>query len=367
MKVLFVGQLAEGQTSRMRMDVLRGLGHTVIPLDSQARWHQLSWARRRLEQKLSWGPSVSYLNETVLALAQEHKPDLFWGEKQEYVSPDTVLELRKRGIQSLHFTPDPYFTLAWKRTRLMDACLPLFDYVICCKQYEMAEYERTCRRVLYMPLGYAEAVHRPIAPADRGLRRRFQSDVSFVGGWDPRRQRLLGAVADRMDCELKIWGYGWDHLQDGRWSLRRAYRLRLMAGGEPFQLGKDPGLSGHLQGPEVYGDEYAWALSGARIALGFLRQICPDEHTTRTFEIPACASLLLADRTPEHQSFFREGQEADFFSSEEELLDKVRFYLANEEVREKVAWRGYQRCVDSGYSYSARLESALTGLGISPA
>mgnify|MGYP001818515582 CR=1 FL=1 len=78
----------------------------------------------------------------MLALAQEHKPDLLWGEKQEYLKPDTVLQLRKRGVRTLHFTPDPYFTLAWKRTRLMDACLPLFDYVISCKQYEMVEYER---------------------------------------------------------------------------------------------------------------------------------------------------------------------------------------------------------------------------------
>jgi len=365
MKILFAGQLAVGQTSRMRMDVLRELGHTVIPLDSQAPWSRLSWARRRLEQRLSRGPTVSRFNQTVLALAQEHRPDLFWGEKQEFLEPDTVLGLRKRGIRTLHFTPDPYFTLTWKRTRLMDACLPLFDDVICCKRYEMAEYERTCRRVLYMPLGYAENVHRPLAPADRGLRTRFRSDVCFVGGWDPRRQKLLGAIAERARCDLKVWGYGWDHLQDGKWSLRRAYRLRLLAGKDPFRLGQDPNLSPHLQGPEVYGDRYAWALSGAKIGLGFLRQICPDQHTTRTFEIPACASLLLADRTGEHQGFFQEGQEADFYSSEEELLDKVRFYLDHEDVRVRVAWGGYRRCVDSGYSYRARLEVALAGLGFS--
>jgi len=365
MKILFAGQLAVGQTSRMRMDVLRELGHTVIPLDSQAPWSRLSWARRRLEQRLSRGPTVSRFNQAVLALAQEHRPDLFWGEKQEFLEPDTVLGLRKRGIRTLHFTPDPYFTLTWKRTRLMDACLPLFDDVICCKRYEMAEYERTCRRVLYMPLGYAENVHRPLAPADRGLRTRFRSDVCFVGGWDPRRQKLLGAIAERARCDLKVWGYGWDHLQDGKWSLRRAYRLRLLAGKDPFRLGQDPNLSPHLQGPEVYGDRYAWALSGAKIGLGFLRQICPDQHTTRTFEIPACASLLLADRTGEHQGFFQEGQEADFYSSEEELLDKVRFYLDHEDVRVRVAWGGYRRCVDSGYSYRARLEVALAGLGFS--
>ena len=216
-----------------------------------------------------------------------------------------------------------------------------------------------------MPLGSAEAVHRPLSPASQSLSDQFRSDVSFVGGWDPRRERILGAIADKVDCDLKIWGYGWDHLHDGRWTPRRAYRLRLLAGKEPFEIREIPRLSARLQGPEVYGDAYAWALSGARISVGFLRQVWPDQHTTRTFEIPACASLMIADRTDEHQMFFEEGQEADFFSSEEELLDKVRFYLTNEALRERIALRGYQRCVDSGYSYRSRLEVALAGLGMS--
>jgi hypothetical protein len=364
MKILFAGQLAEGQTTRMRMEVLRELGHMVVPLDTQARWNTLPWARRRIEQKLNWGPTVSFLNQIVLALAREYKPDLLWGEKQEYLRPDTLRQLQGWGIRTLHFTPDPYFTLAWKRTRLMDACLPLFDYVICCKQYEMAEYERLCQRVHYMPLGYAEAVHRPLAPADRNLRTEYRSDVCFVGGWDPRRQRFLGAIADQVGCELKIWGYGWDHVHDGCWTPRRANRLRLLAGKEPFEIRKLPHLSSRLQGAEIYADAYAWALSGARISVGFLRQICPDQHTTRTFEIPACASMMIADRTDEHLMFFKEGQEADFFSSEEEFLDKIRFYLAHEALRERIALRGYQRCVDSGYSYRARLEVAIAGLGV---
>ena len=140
----------------------------------------------------------------------------------------------------------------------------------------------------------------------------------------------------------------------------------MLAGRDPIKIRRMPQLSVRLQGPEVYGDEYAWALSGARINIGFLRQVCPDQHTTRTFEIPACASLMIADRTDEHQMFFEEGREADFFSSEEELLDKVRFYVENEAIREQIALRGYQRCLASGYTYKARLAAALAAIGLSP-
>jgi hypothetical protein len=361
MKILFVGQLGEGQTTRMRMEVLRELGHDIIPLDSQKGWNVVPYAVRRLQQKFARGPVVSKLNADVLTLAKEHKPDLLWGEKQEYLLPETLRQIQGAGTKLLHFTPDPYFTLSWKRTRLMDACMPIFDFVVTSKQYEMEEYERVCRRVIYMPLGYAEAVHRPISPTDPVLRQAHNSDVGFLGGWEPRREELLDAVA-QTGCDLKIWGYAWDHLVDGKWTPRRALRLKSLAGRDAFRIYKNERLTAALQGGEVYGDAYAWALSGARISVGFLRHVCPDQHTTRTFEIPACGSMMIADRTDEHQQFFEEGKEAEFFSSREELVEKVRFYLDNETARAEIALNGYKRCIDSEYSYCRRLSKVLLQL-----
>ncbi len=74
--------------------------------------------------------------------------------------------------------------------------------------------------------------------------------------------------------------------------------------------------------------------------------------------------MLLADRTEEHQEFFEEGKEAEFFSSSEELLDKVRFYCEHESARKLVADRGYRRCKESGYAYVCRLRGALQVLGV---
>ena len=96
----------------------------------------------------------------------------------------------------------------------------------------------------------------------------------------------------------------------------------------------------------------------------FLRKVCQDQHTTRTFEIPACGSMLLADRTEQHREFFEEGKEAEFFASCEELLDKTKFYCSNESARKRVAEAGYLRCKQGGYSYVCRLRRALQELGL---
>jgi spore maturation protein CgeB len=68
---------------------------------------------------------------------------------------------------------------------------------------------------------------------------------------------------------------------------------------------------------------------------------------------------MLAERTGRHLSFFVEGREAEFFSSNQELLEKVRLYLQKELEREKIAMAGYQRCIKSGYSMRSQLSAML--------
>jgi spore maturation protein CgeB len=136
--------------------------------------------------------------------------------------------------------------------------------------------------------------------------------------------------------------------------------LRRVAGPEPFRFERDGIIAAAYQGGEVYGDDYPRALSGAKIGIGFLRRVCPDQHTTRTFEIPACGSMLLAERTAEHQDFFEDGREAEFFESREELVDKARFYCCHEPARRAIAAAGYRRCVDGQYAYVHRMRMALT-------
>jgi spore maturation protein CgeB len=68
---------------------------------------------------------------------------------------------------------------------------------------------------------------------------------------------------------------------------------------------------------------------------------------------------MLGERTEEHLDLFREGVEAEFFSSNDELSDKVRYYLAHPEQRLRIAAAGRERCLKDGYSYSDRLRSIL--------
>jgi spore maturation protein CgeB len=356
-KIVFLGAIGEGQTSRMRMRALSRLGHEVIGYDTERPWAEASWAARQAQRRLSRGPVIDAINRRVRELADEAKPQLIWAEKQEYLRPETLDAVGRGGARSLHFTPDPYFWLSWRRTALMEAAIGRFDVLVYCKTYERADYEALDKPLIYMPLGYCDEVHRPLPSDDP----RWTCDVGFLGGWEPRREAMLRALGAAVD-DLKIRGGYWDFLSDGRWSPRRQLVLARLAGGEPFRIAKDARLARAWRGGEVYGDDYARALSGARIGVGFLRRICPDQHTTRSFEIPACGSLLLADRTEDHQAFFEEGREAEFFGSQDEMIDKARFYAANEPARARIAAAGRARCLSSGYAYIERLAPIMAFL-----
>jgi spore maturation protein CgeB len=105
----------------------------------------------------------------------------------------------------------------------------------------------------------------------------------------------------------------------------------------------------------------AKALGGAKIALGFLRKENRDDYTQRTFEIPACGGLLLAERTPMHLSLFREGVEAEFFdpTRPEELAAKVRDLLADDARRDAIRTAGRAAVLRGGYTYDDRIRQIL--------
>jgi spore maturation protein CgeB len=110
---------------------------------------------------------------------------------------------------------------------------------------------------------------------------------------------------------------------------------------------------------EVYGHEYAKALCATKINLAFLRKVNRDKQTQRSIEIPACGAFMLAERTEEHLGLFREGVEAEFFSTDEELLRKTRYYLSHEEERLRIGLAGRERCLRDGYSHAERLAKVL--------
>ena len=201
MKILYLGEIDSGQTALMRMRALERLGNSVRGVHTSEPWKRAPWVMRQLQRRTHRGSVVAEINNTILSAARQFKPAVVWADKQEFLRVETIEELRSLGAKTIHFTPDPYFSLDWKRTRLMDEAMRAFDALVYCKSYEREQYEGLGKPVVYMPLGYCDEVHRPLASGDA----RWSCAVGFLGGWEPRRERFLHAVT-AAGIDLKIWG-----------------------------------------------------------------------------------------------------------------------------------------------------------------
>jgi len=118
----------------MRRAALERLGYAVEGVEAGGLWKGSRYATRQLEQLSASGPRIEELNARVLGAAQRFQPQLVWAEKQEYLRADTVRQLRSNGAVTLHYNPDPYFSLSWKRTRLADECLKVYDVLVVTKR-----------------------------------------------------------------------------------------------------------------------------------------------------------------------------------------------------------------------------------------
>ena len=83
-----------------------------------------------------------------------------------------------------------------------------------------------------------------------------------------------------------------------------------------------------------------------------------DKYTRRCFEIPACGTMMLAQKTNELKSLYKEGTEAAFFSGKEDLLDKIIFYL-QENRYNIIGEKGKIRAIKSGYDVNSRVKEFI--------
>ena len=271
-------------------------------------------------------------NQALMIAARRFRPDIVVAVKGAYIMPATLRRIKKAtGATLINYATDDPFNRANSTPDLV-AGIPAYDIYACTKRAIMNDVKRAGgRTVVPTMFGYQPSVHFPETPATPAGIRRFTSDVVFAGGADRDRLRDLEPLLAAGGLSLAFYGGYWE---------------------------RDPRFRPHARG-FVSGREYRLALGGARIALCFVRRANRDGHVMRSFEIPACGAFMLAERTAEHLAVFREDEEAAFFGSPQELVDKVRYYLAHDEARQRIAQAGYARVTTGRHTYCDRLRELV--------
>jgi spore maturation protein CgeB len=219
------------------------------------------------------------------------------------------------------------------------ASLPVYDLCVTTKPFELELYKKFgARDVLLVLQGHGRRF-KPHAPEDL-IGSVYRSAVSFIGHRQSHYVRVLREVV-KSGADLNVWGPGWP-----AYGRRAAWARRTVRGGP------------------IWGADYPLALASAEIAIGLLSKYIPETTTTRSFEIPASGTFLLAERTPDHQALFDEGREAEFFGELDELVEKIRKYSRDKDARARIAAAGHRRSITSGYSMDVQMGNVLRHLDL---
>lgn len=326
-RILFIGDTSPYLTTAARRDAFLELGYPLEAVDQRA-----VRSGSRLLDLLAITtlrtPRVFSFNRAVLEAARRFRPDLVWIEKGTFVFPSTLRALRRQGPMALvyHNTDDwkartRFKSLHW---RYLLRSLPEYDAHITSNRHNVEEFRALgFPHVHHMELAANPTIQHPEEISDE-RRRSLGAPVGFIGHWEPETERMLLHLV-RNGIELKIYGGGWGDARH-RDELREAVQDRL-----------------------VWGPEYAEAILSFEVNLGIVSTWNRNDTASRSFQIPALGAFLLHQRNELMTRYFREGQEAAFFGSDDELLEKCLHYLDHPEERRRVAEAGRRRCVESGY------------------
>jgi spore maturation protein CgeB len=317
LKILYAAGLSPNDSSLYRLWALERLGHRVVPLNA-FEYAPRNALLEKITFRLAAGPSVNRLNRDLLRMAEREKPDLVWTDKLLGMQPKTLDKLRAQGIATVSYMIDnPFGPRQDPGWRLYMQDIPHYDLHVVQRDANIADYKaRGARDAIKIQTAYEPTIHFP-PPAGWSDANRDR-EVSFIGTPYDQRGEFLTRLWKEFGIPVTVSG----GLVWKRHLSTEATAAMYRGEGELFR------------------DAYREGIWTSKINLSFLTHANKDEFTHKSFEIAACEGFLLVERSEGHLQRFVEDEEAVFFSTIEECVDKIRRYLPDEVARQRIAAAG---------------------------
>jgi hypothetical protein len=239
--------------------------------------------------------------------------------------------LESSNFLTAHLHPDDS-TQKINRTRIFDRSERHYDIHFTTREINVLEIQlRTKKPVIKIRFAYDPDWHFRRTPSELGNTRFL---LGFIGHYREDRAELISTVSKMYKKNFCLVGKKWERFDE---------------------LKRDSVLF-----PAAFGPSFSEIVAEAPLQLGLLNSENRDEHTARSFEVPASGGLLLAEDTPEHRDIFKSESNALFFKTTAQLLNQIDWVIANPAGAREIANAGYELITNGSNSWADRANEILT-------
>jgi spore maturation protein CgeB len=279
------------------------------------------------------------LKKRVIKFIDGVNPDIvFFILMKDEISFETLDYLRGKYVTVNWFCDDQ-----WRFENFTKYYTPHFSYAITTDKFSLSKYR---------DIGYKDVILSQWASF--GFKKnvdfeaiQYRYDISFVGGISEYRKWLIKELK-KNGINVECFGYGWN---TGKVSFD-----------EMIEIFKTSKINLNISNSASYDIRYIFSsIKALKEFVKAKKRI--EQIKARNFEIPAFGGFQLTNYAPSLEDYLEIGKEVAVYTSINDLVLQINYYLSNEEKREKIMINSYKRTMNE-HTYLNRLEGIFRRMGV---
>ena len=273
-----------------------------------------------MERGLALG--LDLMTQELYELAKKEKPTYLFAVLFDFHRDprhEVFKHISSLGTITIHWFCDDH----WRFEKYSSVVAPHFDFLCTTANSALPKYEKlgmspkviktqwACNHELYIPYDIEKDV-----------------DISFVGQPHGNRVEVLSKLL-KGGLKLEVFGFGWENRP--RIPFHQMVRLFSRS-----KINLNLSNSSTLIGQQIKG---------------------------RNFEIPGTRSFQLTSGAENLTEYYKDGKEIVIFRSVEELVEKAKYYLKNEDERNTIAINGYKRTTEE-HTWHHRYDKIFSSINV---
>ncbi|MGI1690244.1 CgeB family protein [Thermoanaerobacter uzonensis] len=259
-------------------------------------------------------------------MLQNFNPDFVFTLLGVQLNTETVRKIKNFGYKiGVWIVDDPYD---------IDQSLkvaPYYDYIFNTEKNVIDIYKKVVNHdnVYYLPLGSNEVTFK----INKDVR--YKSDICIIGTGYKNRLELIDKISHELiKYNTKIIGILWDRLKSYS-ILKNNILLGVVSDEDAAKFYSNAKINLNIH--RAYDDDTLRRLNSYKI-----KALSPNN---RIFDISLAGGFQIVDYREDLGKFYEIDKELIVFNDEEDLIEKIEYYLNNENVRNEIAKKAYLRTV----------------------